>query len=392
MSAQVSVDVAVQFLAEYYDIKASFVELLPSYDDQNFLITGVQGGSNVHEKWVMKISCRGDSEGEIDLENKAMEHIETKAREIRSRLDEDLCSRNVVVRTPCPVKSKDCKFITRMDAKRLGYASNEIAKEMVGFKFLMVRLVTYIEGEVMAKSHQTQELLVDLGRKLGMMDRFFFDFKHKHAKRDIKWDLMNAEREIKKNLSFVQSLENGAYKTRLVQYFLRVYETRVKSQHTALPREQCVHNDANDYNVLVSEDEKRIVGIIDFGDLVNTKLVNNIAIAGAYAMLGKEDPIASLAAIVRGYHEQNPLMKDEIEVLYLCSCLRICHSVVSSAYEHSRDPENKYVLVSAKQGWECLQKLMKIPIESPTNKLITMITSSDRQPCCSSAPSFCSLM
>eukprot|EP00954_Amorphochlora_amoebiformis_P012997 1018013-Amorphochlora_amoeboformis.AAC.1 len=59
----------------------------------------------------------GSSEGEIDLENKAMEHIETKAREIRSRLDEDLCSRNVVVRTPCPVKSKDCKFITRMDAK-----------------------------------------------------------------------------------------------------------------------------------------------------------------------------------------------------------------------------------------------------------------------------------
>ncbi len=48
-------------------------------------------------------------------------------------------------------------------------------------------------------------------------------------------------------------------------------------------RAQVIHNDYHLYNVLVApDDHERIVGIIDFGDMVHAPLVGELATAAAF--------------------------------------------------------------------------------------------------------------
>ena len=52
-------------------------------------------------------------------------------------------------------------------------------------------------------------------------------------------------------------------------------------------RARAIHDDLNDYNVLVagsvaSADGARVTGIVDFGDMVHSYRVADLAIAGAY--------------------------------------------------------------------------------------------------------------
>jgi len=191
---------------------------------------------------------------------------------------------------------------------------------------------------------------------------------------------MAAEYFVTQNIACVLSLDNGKRKRRVIEAFLKVYTNFGKRLHHTV-REGVVHNDANDYNVLVSlENKDRVCGIIDFGDLLYTKIVNNIAIAAAYAMMNKDDPIEYLVCLVKGYHSEFPLLKDEVEILYSLACLRVCHSVVSSTCEFKKNPNNDYVLVSAKPGWELLEKLSSIPVEKPTNALYAAL-GFNRQAC-----------
>ena len=70
-------------------------------------------------------------------------------------------------------------------------------------------------------------------------------------------------------------------------------------------RHGVIHGDANDHNVLVRQG--RVAGLIDFGDLVYSAVVCDLAIAVAYAMLAKPQPLDVAGAIVRAYHERLPL-------------------------------------------------------------------------------------
>ena len=67
-------------------------------------------------------------------------------------------------------------------------------------------------------------------------------------------------------------------------------------------RPASIYNDANDYNVLVDPAGTRVVSFLDFGDVVHSATVCDLAIAIAYAMLDKQDPIAAAAEVVAGYH------------------------------------------------------------------------------------------
>jgi len=289
-----------------------------------------------------------------------------------------------LVATPVVVKSNKGKYITQIDATRLGYTSNSIALEMKGFSALYARLVTFIEGVMMADLKvRPPELYYDLGRKLGTLDKILTTFEIKTAKRDIKWDLMNAEREIESKLEYVRALKFGPKRVSMIKRYLRRYRTYAKDIHHSQHLRECVvHNDANENNLLVSKNGKKVMGIIDFGDLVHTKLINNVAIAAAYAMMDQSDPIECLVQIALGYHQVFPLRKDEVEIMFHLSCLRICHSVTSAAYERYKNPENEYAQVSAAPGWATLQKLAYLTsADEATNRLWKALFNVNRDTC-----------
>lgn len=72
-------------------------------------------------------------------------------------------------------------------------------------------------------------------------------------------------------------------------------------------RKSAIYNDANDYNILVGGGSdiysfnQNVTGFIDLGDMVHGYVVGDLAIAIAYAILDKPQPLATAAKIVKGY-------------------------------------------------------------------------------------------
>jgi len=200
--------------------------------------------------------------------------------------------------------------------------------------------------------------MLSLGRFFGNLSHLLQDFDHPATHRDFHWDLKNADRIIAQYFDLIRDPPHR----QIVQQFLHHYQTATEPQLPDL-RTGIIHNDGNDYNVLVEPDgpwRRKVTGVIDFGDMVHTQTINEVAIVCAYAMLDKADPLATANAIVAGYHQAYPLTEPELAVLFDLICMRLCMSVCHSANQYRREPGNEYLRISEKPAWELLNKLTAI--------------------------------
>ena len=165
--------------------------------------------------------------------------------------------------------------------------------------------------------------------------------------RKLKWDLQY----FLLNEKYLNDIQNAADR-KIAAYFLQQYKENIIPVLPTL-RKQIIHNDANEWNTLVQNN--RISGIIDFGDVCHTQLINELAIALAYSLLGKSDPIKWAVHIISEYHKILPLEEKEIDILFWLISARLCTSVCNSAYERTQRPENKYIQISEKPAWDLLR-------------------------------------
>src|SRR5262249_27601752 len=128
-------------------------------------------------------------------------------------------------------------------------------------------------------------------------------------------------------------------------------------------RKSVIYGDGNDYNVLVNDanvQPRTAVSVIDFGDMHHGLVVSEPAIAAAYAILGKSEPLAAASAGVRGCHRAFSLREAELSVLFPLIEARLAVSVVNSAWRKTMRPDDPYVTVSEGPAWEALRCLAKI--------------------------------
>ena len=85
-------------------------------------------------------------------------------------------------------------------------------------------------------------------------------------------------------------------------------------------------------------EQRRVLGIVDLGDMLESVVIADLAIACAYAMQGKPDPLAAAALVVAGYHAEHPLTEPELAVLFPLICIRLAVSVVNSAEQRASFP------------------------------------------------------
>ena len=171
--------------------------------------------------------------------------------------------------------------------KRLGSALKDGTEHFV-------RLVSYLPGTPLGDvKHHSNELLYDLGQKIGQLTTALEGFDHPALHRDFHWDLANGLDIVRKNGKLIQDIKLRRNRSATCFRF---------EQYTApllsdLPQ-SIIHNDANDYNLLAGGGDdiytknQSIVGLIDFGDMVHSYTVGDLAVAIAYAILGKPDPLA----------------------------------------------------------------------------------------------------
>ena len=137
------------------------------------------------------------------------------------------------------------------------------------------------------------------------------------------------------------------------------YEQRVAPVLHRLPV-SVLHQDANDFNVLVRDDGSgvpRISGIIDFGDATSGRRVNELAVALAYALLDVPDVAATARRMIGGYTEFAALSADELRVLFDLVVARLAMSVVISSHRSAEFPDNEYLIVSRAPALRLLRRL-----------------------------------
>jgi Ser/Thr protein kinase RdoA (MazF antagonist) len=291
-------------ILELYGIRC-VAEPLPSERDQNFLITADTG-----EKFVLKIFNPEEWKTVAAAQNWVLKHLEQRVSFCQS-------------------------VITGLSGRMLG-----------NWNAQWVRLVTYLPGVPLAQIRpHTPGLLQDLGRKLGQLTHALADFDHYAVHRDFHWDLANGTRVVSQ---YAELVTNDR---------LRELVLKCRFEHDARLRRSVIHGDANDYNVLVDPQSMTVCGLIDFGDMVYSYTVGDLAIAIAYAVLDKPDPFAVAEEIVAGYESEFALLDEEREALWPLVRLRLAMSVCLAAYQTRECPENQYLTISQRAIEETLPRI-----------------------------------
>jgi Ser/Thr protein kinase RdoA (MazF antagonist) len=257
---------AVSLAQVHYGLQVTATPL-PSERDQNFLLTTVEG-----DQLVLKIANAGEDPALLAAQNAAMEHL--------ARHGISFCQRVV------PTQMGD---LTALVSSPTG-ASHQM------------RLLTYVPGIPLGRlNHATDRLLYELGACLGQMDRRLNDFDHPALHRNFHWDLAQAQEIIEKQSHLIVDAE-------MQKLVLALAEDFEQHELPLLPglRRSVIHNDANDYNIIVGggttlyDRNQQVKGVIDFGDMVHSYTVGELAIACAYVALGKPDPLAAMLPVITG--------------------------------------------------------------------------------------------
>ena len=224
------------------------------------------------------------------------------------------------------------------------------------------RVLSWLPGQVWAKAARTAQSAASLGRLLGRLDRALESFAHPAAARTYGWDIGQADQHI----ASLRAIE-PAEKRVVVAGLLADFKDRIRPTLSDCPR-QVIHNDANDYNVLL--DEAGVVcGLLDFGDMVESWRVVELAVACAYALIGAQDPMDAILPLVSAYHAENPLREAEIEALFPLIKLRYAVSITMAAVQIRANPENAYLLISQEDVWRELQRLCAMTARLATLRL-----------------------
>lgn len=216
-----------------------------------------------------------------------------------------------------------------------------------------VRLVSFIDGRLLADMPKTPALLGNLGDFMGRLSAALQGFGHKGAHRpDFLWNLDNALGVE----AYVADIADAARRAMIERLFVR-YRARVLPVLPRL-RASVLHQDANDNNVIVdAADPTRIAGLIDFGDMGFGRTVNELAIALAYALMGAEDLYGAARALIGGYAGRFPLTAAEADVLFDLMRMRLAMSVCISSHQSKRHPDNAYLTISQAPAFALLERL-----------------------------------
>ncbi len=317
---KVTPEEAEKILNQLFHIKGK-ASFLPGEVDFNFRIQTGHG-----DGYILKISRVDEDAVYLDYQQQLLQHVEKNGEHLISP-----------------------KVITDKNGNTIAEHQDEHGN------IRKIRLLSWIPGRIWSKVNpQLDGLRATLGEQCGLLTNALQGFDHPQAHRDFDWDVAQAL-WTKQHLDVFDEEESE-----VLSYFIELFENCQDSY--AKLRKSVVHNDANDNNIVVTEDlvATSVSAFIDYGDAIYTQIVNDVAIACAYAIMNHNDPLEAALPIVKGYHSTFPLFEEELEHLYIAIAMRLVISVTKSALNKIKEPDNAYLLISEKPAWLVLRKWFEV--------------------------------
>ena len=237
---------------------------------------------------------------------------------------------------------------------------SQIAWLETGGERLALRLLTYLPGTPLSEAgYLAPQVVRRLGELAGTLSRVLVDFDHDGLVGPAQWDLQHARAIVER---FAVHVHDPSARAR-VERLADDAATRLAPLRAALTT-QPVHGDLSDDNVVCRRDAAGRLepfGIIDFGDLMRSWRVAELAITCA-AMLTHmpANPLGVLPAI-QAFDELVPLTDPEIAAIWPLVTLRATAIAVADAQQLAVDPDNGYTADRAHVGWQMLDGAEALP-------------------------------
>ena len=315
----ISISEAEKIALDHYGISATAIKM-PGYEDENFKLQTADSRS-----YILKIA---QPEFETDLlvfQNHLLRHLAKKQLQLE---------------------------LPKMIPNSEGAMMSQVVSEG---KTRNIRMLSWVEGRLWAQTNpKTSTLRFQLGKQAGSLATALKDFDYPDAAQKFDWNL--AHSLWTKDHIHLFSSEEKEVITPFQDAFIQLKEVYHK-----LPK-SIIHNDINDYNILVSEDliNPEVVSFIDYGDAVRTQTINDLAILLAYAIMEVPDPLDAAVDVLKGYHTTCSLTEEGIQCLYTLTGMRLVTTVTKAAISKAEDSSNNYHLISEKPAWDALRKWAQI--------------------------------
>jgi Ser/Thr protein kinase RdoA (MazF antagonist) len=339
-----SSQLAVDLMQSKYGMQIQRAKSLVSERDQNFQLQSADG-----RKLVLKIANAAEDPQVTDFQIKALQHIEDYQLQFGERF-------------------KAPRIVPTLDGQ------SQIAIEDESMSCI-ARVVSYVEGVPLGDDEPSAGLCRNTGAYLAELGRALKDFQHAGSDQNLLWDMKRALR-LRELLCHIRPSSLADRVSRCLDDF----EERVLPRFASL-RWQVIHNDLNPDNILLDvAGGSRVVGVIDFGDMLAAPLIVDLAVASSYMRLGEGDPLDGIAACLSGYHSVTLLFPEETDLLFdlvrtrLAATISIRHWRISE-----KSPDDPYLqkILQENTAEEMLARLDELPRESVQRTFRQVCASQD---------------
>jgi Ser/Thr protein kinase RdoA (MazF antagonist) len=295
-------DTVALISAEYFGISGR-AATLSSERDETFLVHGDDG-----RQYVLKIANPAERMDVLAFQMQGLQHLALKS---------------LPVPLPLVVRAKD---------------GNTLLTLASGGEQRIVRMLTFLDGVQLHKAERSARQMRSLGTTLALLGAGLADFRPEIPKQDLLWDICNAA-SLRGLVQHTEPSRQG-----MLQAALDGFERLAAGEMSSLPR-QVIHNDFNPHNILVSADDAACVtGVIDFGDMVEAPLVNDVAVALSY-QIGAADGLADTVSMLQAYQVVRPLDAVELACLPTLLRTRLVMTIIITEWRAGLYPENRdYIL------------------------------------------------
>lgn len=236
-------------------------------------------------------------------------------------------------------------------------ATQEAIVEWSGVPHI-VRLVTWLPGTPLDCLPPSASVRRQVAHIAARMDTALATFEWPYEDTQMLWNIARSER-IRPLLEAVADDEDR----RRAGHVLERFAERVAPVLAGLPA-QFIHNDLNLHN-LILDDQRRISGVIDFGDAVKAPVVCDLATAAAYQLFGLDDPVPALVEMVAAFHALCPLTEQALDVVFDLVRARYAITLGIGHWRAARHPSNEvYILRNAPPSARALEVMEKTEPEA----------------------------
>ncbi|WP_209374008.1 phosphotransferase [Brevibacterium renqingii] len=225
----------------------------------------------------------------------------------------------------------------------------------------LVRVVTWISGRLWNENSSTggagAGLLRSLGEASARLTLALADVDMPPEIPGHDWMIERGPLVVRRALDRLEQA-GGEQPERLsvIRGIVDRFAERVLPGLDELPR-SVIHHDLHDANVVLDEAGQSLAGVIDFNDAVAAPRISDLAISGAYAMLGHSDPAAAFRSVIAGYRSVLEPEPAELDVVGEMALMRLCMNWAQWRARALDAADSEYALQRSARTWPLIAYL-----------------------------------